>query len=516
MGYKASVIIPVYNAEKTVRRCVESIVYGQEREVKVILIEDCSSDDSWKECQKLSDEFENVICIQNERNSGVSYTRNHGLKHIEGEYVLFVDSDDWVSEFYVKELLDLAERFRNSFVFCGFHFIDKVESIERDYLYGTPDKINNLIEKKDYFELNSKTMIHFVWNKVFRKEIIEKKNIRFDETQSMGEDFLFVLDYMKAAMVDNCISINKPLYYYIRANSNSLMSKFGLSGYENELVRYKKLYELCGNDDSDAVRKYKASVESLKQNFIYQITHSNLQKKQQLDAIEKIMKDGKANTHYRKNRTIFYKEKIYKEYNYLRQMIPRIKGKIKSIQLRADVRKQKQLLLKKDFTLISQNCIGGVFYHDMGMHFASPTINLFFEEPDFLKYVADLKHYNSIDMKMAWKEMYPVGYLDDVCVHFMHYDTCQEAKEVWNKRKTRINYDNIIVICTDRDGFNEECFKQWKELTYKKVLFTCSKKYSGIEGVVFYENYVNQGQVPDLIPKREFYREGTLMRIINS
>ena len=91
MAYKASVIVPVYNAEKTLRRCVESIALGQERNIEIILIDDCSEDHSWELCLEIAQEFPNIIVAQNERNSGMSFTRNHGLTFAQGKYVLFVD-----------------------------------------------------------------------------------------------------------------------------------------------------------------------------------------------------------------------------------------------------------------------------------------------------------------------------------------------------------------------------------------------------------------------------------------
>ena len=109
MTCKVSVIIPVYNAEGTIRRCVESLVYGKERDIEVILVDDCSSDGSREVCQELDDEFQNVVIVRNKDNSGVSFTRNHGLEKAKGKYIAFVDSDDWVSGNYIKELYETAE-----------------------------------------------------------------------------------------------------------------------------------------------------------------------------------------------------------------------------------------------------------------------------------------------------------------------------------------------------------------------------------------------------------------------
>ena len=94
---KISVIIPVYKAAGTLRRCVESIIFGEEQDLEVILIEDCSPDSSWDVCRQLAQEYSHVRCLQNDQNRGVSYTRNRGMDAATGQYILFVDSDDWVS-----------------------------------------------------------------------------------------------------------------------------------------------------------------------------------------------------------------------------------------------------------------------------------------------------------------------------------------------------------------------------------------------------------------------------------
>ena len=127
-----SVIIPIYNAENTIEKCVESIVYGQLHEIEIILIDDCSKDASWNICQLLSIKFPNVFCYQNKKNSGVSYTRNYGLGKANGKYILFVDSDDWVSGKYAYKLLENALQYTNSLIICGLHYHDTILGEKRD------------------------------------------------------------------------------------------------------------------------------------------------------------------------------------------------------------------------------------------------------------------------------------------------------------------------------------------------------------------------------------------------
>ena len=151
MSNKISVVIPVYNAVKTLERCVESIIYGEFKDISVILVDDCSKDDSWECCQKLSNRYSNVYCYQTKKNSGVSYTRNHGLKVADSEYILFVDSDDWVSGKYAEKLLSVAQQNPNSLVISGLHFRDEVAGYQRDYIWEKDGQAVYYVDQKDYF-----------------------------------------------------------------------------------------------------------------------------------------------------------------------------------------------------------------------------------------------------------------------------------------------------------------------------------------------------------------------------
>lgn len=150
----------------------------------------------------------------------------------------------------------------------------------------------------------------------------------------------------------------------------------------------------------------------------------------------------------------------------------------------------------------------------MHMRFLSPTINLFFKEPDFVRFVQNLEHYINTELKLVWGEEYPIGYLDDILVYFMHYQNCSEAKESWEKRKQRINWNKIIVIATDMEGFNEYTWKLWEKISYPKILFSVTKQED--RGVVTFPEYKKTGHVEDLIPDRKFYKDGILIKIINN
>lgn len=507
MGCVASVIIPVYNAEKTLRRCVESLVMGEERGLEVILCEDCSDDGSWQLCRELSEEFANVRCIRNAENSGVSFTRNQGLDAARGTYVIFVDSDDWVSYRYVKGLLQLAQQYPDTLPVCGLHFIDKVNHAKRDYLYNDGTVRENVIPSNAFFELLDQFLLQQLWNKIFRRDVIETHHIRFDETQSMGEDFQFVLDYLEAAQIKKCVILNEPLYYYIRWHNASLMSHFGFVDNQHEYDRIEQLVRIAG---PGAEKRRDGMIAQSKRNYVYHIVRNqNHSKAEKLEAIRRIMADGREKTHYREQRRQYFKEQLAAVAGEAKRLPSRVAGRLHRGSLQKKIAGAVVGVNAQGITFISQNCIGGVLYHDLGMQFLSPTINTFIPEPGFVKLVLNLRHYMEQELVMRWGETYPIGTLDDVEIHFMHYHTCREAEEAWNKRKARINWDKIFVIGTDRDGFDDAVYEQWKQITYPKILFTANPEFT--EDAVYYPEYHEDGQIGDLIEGRRFYRNGTLI-----
>lgn len=512
-----SYIVPVYNAESTLERCVESIEYGKQKDIEIILSDDCSTDDSWEICQKMQRRFKNVVCLRNTENKGVSYTRNQALNIARGRYILFVDSDDWVCMDYADSLKRLTESEPTGLALCGFRFRQGLYGNKTDYVFDTDGQEKVVIPVSESFTVLKRVLLQQLWNKIFCGDVIREKKLRFDESQSMGEDFQFVLDYMEAAQCNKYVIINKSLYTYVRANQSSLMSKFGLGNYAQGLNRYEQLFFLSGGDSEYVQKEYDNACQRLKQTFLYQITHTSaLKKTEKLRYIEQVQHDGQALKYYRNGTTGFCKEQLRHMKQLAQNWINGFSRRIQRNKNAALTRKIKEGLKQEQFSLISQNCIGGLFYHDMGLQFQSPTINLFFSAEDFLKFAANLEYYMRLELDMYWGPDYPMGRLDDLVIHFMHYLTCREAKDAWERRRMRLQYDKIVIISTDRNNFGIDEFMEWKNLPYKKILFTANSKFAGEEGVVFYPEYEKKGLVPDLIPKREFYKDGILLSVINS
>lgn len=170
---------------------------------------------------------------------------------------------------------------------------------------------------------------------------------------------------------------------------------------------------------------------------------------------------------------------------------------------------------KKTLSILSQQCIGGVIYHDMGMQFLSPTINLYLNAKDFLTMVENIEYYMKLPVDMKMENGKIVGYLEDLRIVFMHYTEIENAKQKWEERKTRILWDKIFVICSDRDGFDEECFERFQKLKYPKALVARNPKWKNEKFCVYLEKYSEEEYIPDTIPTREFYENNKIIELLN-
>lgn len=173
---------------------------------------------------------------------------------------------------------------------------------------------------------------------------------------------------------------------------------------------------------------------------------------------------------------------------------------LRQLMLRKKLQEQ---LDNENFTIISSTCVGGKIYHDLGLRFTSPTINLWIGAKDFLKFVKDLKYYLE-DCELSEikdsNEENPVGILGEgnkkVTIHFTHYPNFKIAKEKWNSRKKRVNYDKIYIFFTDMNGGdNVGVVKEFNKLPYKnKVMFT-GKDLSNYHNTFFIKRCCENGHL---------------------
>ena len=204
---KITVIIPVYNVENYLERCLKSILYNTYTNLEIICVNDGSTDNSKKILEDYSQRDKRVIVI-NKKNNGISSARNAGIKIATGEYIAFVDSDDWIHKKYFEYLIrgiDTAD-----LVICNYIRSYKSGSVETDDAYRVQS-----ISPIDV--LKNKELKSYVWGKLFRHQLVDE--IRFSESEKL-EDSLYNMDVLLNNKNLKINHVDIPLYYYfVRAGS---------------------------------------------------------------------------------------------------------------------------------------------------------------------------------------------------------------------------------------------------------------------------------------------------------
>lgn len=306
-----SIIIPVYNASDTIERCVNSIISNQKKEIEIILIDDCSKDNSWEICQEIGKKYNYVKVLHNEENHGVSYTRNLGLDNATGEYIFFVDSDDWIDRDYIRDFQKVIEKYKPEFVICGYiNHDEKMNSSIDEYGWDDfrDDRYCDL--KQEAHNLYKKNILQQLWNKVFVRDIIEKNHIRFDENISIGEDFRFILNYIQMGKITNAILMNYPLYHYMRDQKGSLMYQIGYESVEEPLKNLKLLYEYMEMPPDKIQIKLNDDRSKQIELYAYLIMHNAGMKYKEKRRLILALDSNSGQTLYKKNIALYYKERI--------------------------------------------------------------------------------------------------------------------------------------------------------------------------------------------------------------
>lgn len=191
-----SIIIPVFNNQKHLKRCLDSVLVQTYKNIEVILIDDGSTDNSGEICDDYASK-DKRIKVFHTINQGVSIARNLGLDNATGEYIMFVDSDDWIEKNTLECVYNNLKKYSYDCLLFGF-IIEKNKSrnnvmiSKQDVCYNNRSEIISVLP-----ELILNEYINPLWNKVYKKSIIENMNLRFDKTIHLGEDLLFNFNYFK-------------------------------------------------------------------------------------------------------------------------------------------------------------------------------------------------------------------------------------------------------------------------------------------------------------------------------
>lgn len=216
MNPSVSIIVPVYNARKTIARCIESIINQEFQDFELLLVNDGSKDDSGQICDSYAAQDKRIRVIHKD-NSGVSDSRNMALDLAKGKYIQFLDSDDWITTDATNLFFRAAEDHHCDMVISDFYRVvgQRVShkgDIDDDAVMTREDYAAHMMENPADFYYG------VLWNKFFRREIIEQYHLRMDSSISWCEDFMFNLEYIRHA--SSFYALGVPIYYYVKTKGS--------------------------------------------------------------------------------------------------------------------------------------------------------------------------------------------------------------------------------------------------------------------------------------------------------
>ncbi len=244
---KVSIIVPVYNAEKYLERCIDSLKNQTLEDIEIILVDDSSTDSSLEMCNKMALEDSRIKVIH-KVNEGAGYARNAALEIASGEYIGFLDSDDFVEVEMFKTLYEKAMEYGSDLVMSGVLFVDgnmfskEGECIRKTYFdkdthFDTDESLKMLrmgIVGATPDDVDDSKYGMSIWKNLFKAEVIKQNNITFrSEREILSEDALFMIDYI--SFIKKATGINEAFYNYCR-NEDSISKAYKKDRFEKSLV----------------------------------------------------------------------------------------------------------------------------------------------------------------------------------------------------------------------------------------------------------------------------------------
>lgn len=242
---KISIVVPVYNAEKTLDQTIESIRKQTFQDWEVLLIDDCSKDGSATLCEKWAEEDNRFRFLRMPKNSGPSAVRNVGLNHASGDFLAFVDSDDLIVPNYMEIMLEQQQKFGADIIWCNYADVT-VGQAPASTNHGLP--CGKLFTKQELLNtfLYSTVGLGSTCNKLYRNAFITEHQVSFNEERVRAEDWEFNL------MLFNCspkvYAIPDVLYHYIHQNKQSVMASYRPKDFRMMLRSHELLKQIFGEN----------------------------------------------------------------------------------------------------------------------------------------------------------------------------------------------------------------------------------------------------------------------------
>lgn len=235
---KLSIVIPIYNAEKYLKKCLDSVMVSPIQDMECIMVNDGSTDSSEAICKSYAEMDRRFVYLQKD-NAGVSAARNSGLGHTRGKYVMFLDSDDFLTEDAWDVISNALEQEMADFTAFSYYslFEDGGEVLERYQINGEETRALQDARQLVY----ASSQMNTCWGKIFDYEIIRANKIKFKVDLPIGEDFLFVAEYF--GYCQSSFVSNQPILYYLQ-RTGSAMRSYTMAqriGFMEQLFQYNRM-----------------------------------------------------------------------------------------------------------------------------------------------------------------------------------------------------------------------------------------------------------------------------------
>lgn len=300
---KISIILPVYNVSSYLDRCFESIISQTLSDFEVIVINDGSTDDSGEICNKWAT-TDSRISVYHIENGGVARARNLGIEKSDGEYLYFVDPDDWIEANLLEDNFRLAAQNDCDLVLFGF-FKEQNINGKISITKIPPPKMtmkNKEEVQQKLVDFLKRTNGFSVWTKLIKKQFVTDNNITFPLLKR-GQDMAFSLELYRNA---NRISVNDGCYYHY--NAFSAVTKFDPNTFENHLFLYRNLFNLFDNwMESDASLRYAVKVFIMWFGYVVPaniIASVDLPKKEKLKQLKAMLDNSEIKGYVRKFKSV--------------------------------------------------------------------------------------------------------------------------------------------------------------------------------------------------------------------
>jgi glycosyltransferase EpsJ len=267
-----SVVVPIYNVEKWLERCLKTILSQSSIDLEIILVNDGSSDNCGEICEHYARRDKRIKVVHKD-NGGLSSARNAGIEVATGKYIVFIDPDDIITQDYFEVLLSTAEKYNCDAVVSGYKKVPINEIVVPGF------KINEVMDGKRFIlsspKIHSNNDLCFVWRYLYRLSIIKEYQIRFNEKVFIGEDVIFNLEYLLKSK--RVMAISDVCYLYTVNNPDSLMRVTYKPKLESSLILQHKIRKQLSKEfNLFSYKHYRKDFAYYYMNNIYGMIINNL------------------------------------------------------------------------------------------------------------------------------------------------------------------------------------------------------------------------------------------------